>query len=121
MPIFYSRSLAATSARQDYFCLLHKIKYSDIMWGMGIEHLHMEVKMGLAENLRRRRVRAGLTQAALAEAVGVSQPTIAAMEGGVTRNPKTSVLLRLAGVLNASLDELLMGTGEEGHDAAEPA
>lgn len=79
--------------------------------------------MSLAYNLRRHRNRAGLTQAALAEALGVSQPTIAAMESGVTRNPKAAVLLRLADILNASVDELLCEPEEgEGADAAaEPA
>ena len=78
--------------------------------------------MSLAINVRHRRETVGLTQKALAEAVGVSQPAIAQIESGATRNPTTVVLRKLATVLEVSVDYLLAEPEEEAADAAtEPA
>lgn len=45
----------------------------------------------------------GLTQVELAERVGVTQPTIAKLEGGGTRDVKLSTLVRVAAALGARI------------------
>lgn len=61
--------------------------------------------MGLNNRLREARAKAGLTQAALAEAAGVSRKTINTVENGVFV-PSTLLALTLAKVLGTSVDEL---------------
>lgn len=51
------------------------------------------------------RARAGLTQAQVAEAVGVNRKTISRIERGETR-PRLGLALRLADVLGVSFEEL---------------
>lgn len=60
----------------------------------------------VGENLRRLRLRAGLSQAALAEASGISRRMIVALEGGDT-NISLSSLDRLAAALGASFVALV--------------
>ncbi|HKA87379.1 MAG TPA: XRE family transcriptional regulator [Haliangiales bacterium] len=60
----------------------------------------------LAENLRYVRERRGLTQSQLAKLCGVPRSTIANVETGAA-NPTLSVLARVAGALQLSLEELL--------------
>ena len=57
-------------------------------------------------NLRAIRKRRGMTQAKLAEAMGLEQPTIQRYENG-TRDPSLSQALEIANVLGVSLDELI--------------
>ena len=64
------------------------------------------------ENLMRYRRKAGLTQEALAEALGVSRQAVGKWESGATY-PETEKLPLLADVLGCSLDALLRGDGEE--------
>lgn len=59
----------------------------------------------LANSLKALRTRAGLTQAELAEAVGVSRKTVNTVENGVFV-PSTILALRLARALGASVEEL---------------
>lgn len=53
-----------------------------------------------------RRKRQGLTQEELAKKMGVSQVAVSKWESGVTR-PNTSLLVKLAEVLECTVDELL--------------
>lgn len=55
--------------------------------------------------LRMRRRDLGLTQARLAEAVGVSRQTIIAIEGG-DYSPSVHLALRIGSVLESSVEEL---------------
>uniref|UniRef100_UPI0035C9620E helix-turn-helix domain-containing protein n=1 Tax=uncultured Sphingomonas sp. TaxID=158754 RepID=UPI0035C9620E len=55
------------------------------------------------------RKRAGYTQASLAEAMGVEQPTIQRWEAG-SRTPDVSQLIRLSGVLGVEPGELFEGS-----------
>jgi transcriptional regulator with XRE-family HTH domain len=78
--------------------------------------------MSLALNVRRRREALKLTQKALADAVGVSQPSIAYIENGTTRNPTMVVLRRLSETLGATIDDLLgEPEGIEANVTTEPA
>ena len=62
--------------------------------------------MTLGENIRRARVACSLTQAALAEALGVSDRAVSRWENG-TSAPDVALLARLALTLNVSADALL--------------
>jgi transcriptional regulator with XRE-family HTH domain len=68
--------------------------------------------MSLAENLKKFRKRAGLSQQALADAIGVRQNTIAAIESGETK--RTKYLPDLARVLQVNITDLepAIGTTE---------
>ncbi|MEZ5123130.1 MAG: helix-turn-helix transcriptional regulator [Solirubrobacterales bacterium] len=57
------------------------------------------------ERLRRARIRAGLTQAALGERSGVSRQTVAAIETG-RHAPSVVAALAIARVLGASVEDL---------------
>lgn len=58
------------------------------------------------------RERVGLTQAALAMKIGVTQQAVASWEAGKTL-PRPAMLLRLADVLGCTVDELLRGDAEK--------
>lgn len=62
--------------------------------------------MNLAKNLRRLRLERGLTQSALAEALGVSDRAVSRWERG-TASPDVTLLARLALALDTSADALL--------------
>ncbi len=67
---------------------------------------------GLVCHLKAHRVQAGLTQAALAEAVGVSRKTINTVENGVFV-PSTLLALKIARVLGVPV-EAVFSLEEEG-------
>ena len=60
----------------------------------------------LAFNIIQMRTRRGMTQAQLAEAIGVAQPRIAEVERG-DANPRLVTLSRIAHALGVTLSELL--------------
>jgi putative transcriptional regulator len=60
---------------------------------------------GLGSNLKDVRTAAGLTQAELAERVGVSRKTINTVENGVF-TPSTLLALKLAKALKCKVDDL---------------
>ncbi len=64
-------------------------------------------------HLKEHRARAGLTQAALAEAVGVSRKTINTVENGVFV-PSTPLALKIARVLGVPVEEVFSLEEEEG-------
>lgn len=59
----------------------------------------------LCRGIRRQRVRSGLTQTELAKRIEVRQSVISEYESGSV-TPSVENLIRLADVLNCSLDEL---------------
>ena len=73
------------------------------------------------ENLMRYRRKAGLTQEALAEALGVSRQAVGKWETGATY-PETEKLIRISELFDCSLDELLKeGEKEQGSGVTEDA
>lgn len=72
-----------------------------------------DVLAHVAENLRRLRRRAGLSQAALAEASGISRRMIVNVEGGDT-NISLSSLDRLAAALDAGFVEIVSDPAARG-------
>jgi transcriptional regulator with XRE-family HTH domain len=75
-----------------------------------------EVLAFVSENLRRLRQRAGLSQAALAEASGLSRRMVVQLEGGDTNISLVS-LDRLAQALGASFIELVSDPAAQGRRA----
>jgi len=63
-------------------------------------------------NLRRARESAGLSQAELAEEIGVARTTIVSLESGKTRLFNKN-LQRIAGLLRLSVEELLCGSSAD--------
>lgn len=74
----------------------------------------------LAENLRRLRKAAGLTQQQLAEATKIPRATLASMERGGT-NPGLDSVVAVAAALNVSLDELVSPPAEHRYFKVSPA
>lgn len=63
-----------------------------------------------------------LTQAEIADAVGVKNPSISVLFSGKTDLPTSSVTYKIARILGVSLDEVMSGLGEEeAYDDAEAA
>lgn len=63
--------------------------------------------MTLANNLRRQRRRAKLTQVELATAAGVPQQTVSRIERGDAVDPRYSTVRAMAEVLDIPTDELV--------------
>ena len=64
-------------------------------------------------NISVARKRAGISQEELAERLSVTQGAVSQWENGAT-SPRTEMLLRIAEVLNVTVDELLRPRDEEG-------
>lgn len=67
--------------------------------------------MGNDQAMKEARVRAGLSQQGLAEAVGVSRQTIIAIEKG-DYNPTIRLCIRICRVLGVTLDDLFWEEAE---------
>ncbi|HET7229869.1 MAG TPA: helix-turn-helix transcriptional regulator [Longimicrobium sp.] len=74
----------------------------------------------LALNVMRLRRERGITQAQLAEAIGVSQPRIAEVEAG-DANPRLVTLSKIAHALGVTLSELLFDHMNEDRTARRQA
>jgi transcriptional regulator with XRE-family HTH domain len=74
----------------------------------------------LSEAIRAARRRAGLSQAELAELLGVRQSSVSQWERGSTR-PSTVHLLALTAALKCSLLDFSGGDGGAGAEAVDPA
>lgn len=64
--------------------------------------------MNIAENVKKYRLKQGLSQEELAHTVGVNQSMIAHIENGL-KVPSLAVSLGLAQALNTTVDELCKG------------
>ena len=69
-------------------------------------------KQNIPNRLKLARVERNLTQAELAERVGVTRQTIGLIEGG-GYNPTLQLCIRLARATGKSLDDLFWNQGEE--------
>lgn len=65
------------------------------------------------ENVRKIRERTGLTQAQLADRLGIRQPSVWKWENDKSGKPTATTLFKLSNALKCSLDELLDGVDEE--------
>lgn len=91
------RSRAATSAQGRSAMEWARDRMQDPVHRADIDALMTE--MNLEQDLIALRESQGLTQVQLAEAVGVSQPVIARIEGGKARNIELRTLVKLAAAL----------------------
>ena len=83
-----------------------------------MEGVNMEIK-NFGERLRELRKQSGLSQRGLANKVNVNFTYLSKIENGVVAAPSKSVILRLAEVLNADKDELLILAGRVPSDVTE--
>lgn len=61
------------------------------------------------ERIKRLRDKAGMSQAALARAVGVSRPAVTKWENGDTENLKLANLIKLCQIFRMSADDMISG------------
>jgi transcriptional regulator with XRE-family HTH domain len=61
----------------------------------------------LAANIKRYRIKNGLSQEQLAQKAGVTYSTLAKLESGVNQNPKVKTLQQIAKALGVTLDDLM--------------
>lgn len=71
--------------------------------------------MSMADRIKTRRRKMGLTQEALARALGLQKAAVAKYEGGQVQNIKRHVILKMAEVLDCS-PSYLMGWSEALHE-----
>lgn len=64
------------------------------------------------KQIQKIRMRRGMSQAALAEAIGVDSSTVAKWESGGVY-PRAQLLPQLAEILSCTIDELFAGDGKE--------
>jgi transcriptional regulator with XRE-family HTH domain len=76
--------------------------------------------MTVAENLKRLRVAAGLTQQELAGEAGVSVSGLSLIEKGLAPNPRMDTILALAGALGCDVGELTGPAAAPGPGLAKP-
>lgn len=68
--------------------------------------------MGFLERLKESRKQARLTQGEISEKLGISQPAYASWEGG-TKKPTQENLVKIAQILNITVDYLVGNSDEE--------
>ena len=61
----------------------------------------------MGEKIRKRRIELNMTQAELAERLGVSRVQVSYLETGARKVVKVGTLMAIASALNISIDELL--------------
>ena len=66
----------------------------------------MDPQQQIGQRIREARLRAGLSQVAAADALGIARPTLTSIEAG-RRSVRAEELVRFAAVLRASVYELL--------------
>lgn len=76
--------------------------------------------MGIGKRLRELRVRAGLSQQALADRIGTTPLDIRRYESGRVEHPRADRLAALAQALGVSIDSLTSEDDPEPHDAPPP-
>ena len=89
-------------------------------WHIGIPRQPIGMDATLADNLRRLRKQAGLTQAGLADRCGLPRATLASLEQPGA-NPALATVLRVAKALDVAVDELVRPQPERRHHKVSPA
>jgi len=67
----------------------------------------MANNLTIGENIKRLRVKIGLTQESLARKADIKYTTLTKLETNVIKNPSVQVAAKIAKALNVSLDNLL--------------
>jgi transcriptional regulator with XRE-family HTH domain len=63
----------------------------------------------LAENIRRLRIKKGLSQEKLARLADISNNTLIKIEQGIAKEPTITTVTKIASALGISIDELVKG------------
>jgi len=61
----------------------------------------------LAQNVRKLRLKRGLSQEKLARLAGISNATLVKIEAGTAREPTITTVIKIAGALEVSIDDLV--------------
>ncbi|MDD5691968.1 MAG: helix-turn-helix transcriptional regulator [Candidatus Omnitrophica bacterium] len=61
----------------------------------------------LAQNIRKLRLKRGLSQEKLARLADISTVTLVKIESGAAKEPTITTVAKIAGALNVSIDELV--------------
>lgn len=61
----------------------------------------------LSRNIRKLRLKKGLSQEKLARLADISNATLVKIEAGVAKEPTITTVAKIAGVLEVSIDELI--------------
>jgi transcriptional regulator with XRE-family HTH domain len=61
----------------------------------------------LAQNIKRLRIKKGLSQERLARLADISYNTIVKIENDASKNPTVKTIIKIAKALNVSVDELI--------------
>ena len=61
----------------------------------------------LAQNIRKLRLKKGLSQEKLARLADISNATLVKIEGGVAKEPTITTVTKIANALDISIDELV--------------
>lgn len=64
----------------------------------------------LAENIRRLRMKKGLSQEKLARLADISNNTLIKIEQGIAKKPTITTVTKIASALEVSIDELVKGS-----------
>lgn len=67
----------------------------------------MTEEINIGENIKKYRVKAGLSQEELARKSGVKYTTLTKIESKVIKKPSVLIIAKLAKILNISIEELL--------------
>lgn len=77
----------------------------------------VEKGLALSDELRRLRLKAGLSQEQLAYKAGVTVGVVTKLERGSVDDPQWSTIRKIARILGANLNELATATDEPSEDA----
>ena len=66
-----------------------------------------EITISIARNIKKRRIKAALSQDKLSKLAGVTLYTITKIESGITLDPRIETVKRIADALKCTVDDLL--------------
>jgi len=67
----------------------------------------MATELNLGENIKKRRMKSGLSQEDFSQKSGVKYTTLTKIESGVIKKPSVFVMAKIAKALGVSIEELL--------------
>lgn len=68
----------------------------------------------LAQNIRKLRLKKGLSQEKLARLADIANATLVKIESGAAKEPTITTVAKIASALNVSIDELVGRIGKKG-------
>lgn len=68
-------------------------------------------EMTIGDRVKRLRILHGFTQAKVAKSIGITTPSLSAIENSLTKSPKPENVMKIAGFFNVSMQWLITGQG----------